>query len=210
MGVMGLNPHSTAKAAGLNPAAVRNILRRDDAGASMKTLRALAPVLGVSVEWLSVGDELPLAPATVERLHPHTAPTLACRYEVGGGYWVSAEAAFDTFDGSMVLADPRYMAFAQWLERSIATIDPEYPANTLIHVVDPVAVGNAPRPGDHVVILRTRHGGAESERSIRSVLMTSRGLQYPSRTSDEVATLGELDGVVTSLEGLVLGSYRSR
>lgn len=52
---LGLKPHPASVLAGLSPRQVSKLLERGAENAHTKTLAKLAPVLGVSVEWLMTG-----------------------------------------------------------------------------------------------------------------------------------------------------------
>ena len=52
---LGLKPHPASVLAGLSPRQVSKLLERGAESAHVKTLSKLAPVLGVSVEWLMTG-----------------------------------------------------------------------------------------------------------------------------------------------------------
>jgi transcriptional regulator with XRE-family HTH domain len=210
--------------AGLGRDAVRNVLRGRSLGASMKTLSALAPVLGVTVEWLAGTEGGALTHNTVANAGSYsvserpTGQALQVRHEVGAGYWVPiSERLHEPASGSLVLADPDFGAFNQWLERCVGDSgSEEYPNGSLVHVVDPAAIGNTPRQGDHCILEATSMG-RNAERTIREAVMTEGGLVFRLRSGAarwvdaEPVTLGQDGtGVETRLVGLILGSYRPR
>lgn len=204
--------------AGLGRDAVRNVLRGRSSGASMKTLAALAPVLGVSVLWLAGGQDETLATQSILGTGTTLGGpglTLQVRREVGAGYWVAfKQNSAVTLGGGMVVPDPEFPTELQWMERVIGDgAAPDYPAGSLIHVVDITLVG-APRRGDHVVVERSRPGGRETERSIREVASTPVGLAFkPLSLADPSAAplvAGHADGIDTRVAALILGSYRPR
>jgi len=207
----GLSAQAASLRAGLSRDAVRNILRGRSSGANMTTLAALAPVLGVSVSWLAGQDDGPDDGGN--RVKGSVLPVL---HEVGSGYWVAPSQTNPmTNTSAMVMANPVFADFPQWLERVIGVdFDLEYPPGTLIHVVDAQAIGYAPRQGDHVVIETKRHGGLEVERCIREVVLTPEGPRYWPRSHSprwqEPLQLGSRDGQTSQVVGLILGSYRPR
>lgn len=223
----GQSARSAALKAGLSDGAVRNILRGRSPGAQMRTLNALAPVLGVSVAWL-MGQTTDLGDAANENPQLVEAPsqTLPIKYEVGAGYWVELDHVTQVnYGSSVVMKDPVYSPFEQWLERVVGdSMDRDYPPGSLVHVVDAVSIGYAPRHGDHVILEVTRHQGLEMERSVKEVVMTPDGPEFWPRSNNPrwqkpVSLTGEVmrrqesssdDSIEIRVAGLVLGSYRPR
>lgn len=214
----GLSPQAASLAAGLHRDAIRNILRGRSVSASVETLSALAPILGVSLSWLS-GHDATVAPTIVKGAvarTPEPGRNLSIRHEVGAGYWVAAGSQIMIDRNPLPLvSDTDYASFDQWAERVIgSTPDAEYPPGTLVHVVEPAAIGGQPHRGQHVIIVRSRAGGREVERSIREAVPAPGGLEYRARSPREAGEfqvrLGREGDIETTLGGLVLGSYRPR
>lgn len=120
-----------------------------------------------------------------------------------------------------VAADPAYERFPQWLERIVGdSMNLDYPGNGwFLHVVDAGEMGYAPRPGDHVIIQRTRDGG-DHERTVKEVSYGPKGLTFIAKSSNpewasRPIVLAE-DGVHDAehcevrIVGYVLGGYFSR
>jgi transcriptional regulator with XRE-family HTH domain len=214
---VGLSPQAASLAAGLSRDAIRNVLRARSPGATMATLAKLAPVLGVSVAWLA-GQQTSLVldgKTSSVAQEQSSGATLQVRHEVGAGYWVAfTQHNIEVLGSGMVMPDPDFAAFDQWMERVIGDgADIDYPAGSLIHVVDVAAIGT-PRRGDHVVIERSRLGGLETERSIREAVVTPQGIEYRARSTSARNAVplaaGVADGVTTRVVALILGSYRPR
>lgn len=198
----GLSARAAALKAGLSDSAVRGIIRGRSPGAQMRTLNALAPVLGVSVAWL-MGQTTDLGDAANEnpQVTVVDSQTLPIKYEVGAGYWVELDhVAQVNYGSSVVMKDPVYSPFEQWLERVVGdSMDKDYPPGSLVHVVDAVSIGYAPRHGDHVILEVTRHQGLEMERSVKEVVMTPDGPEFWPRSNNPrwsrpVSISGEVRG----------------
>lgn len=211
-----IKPQKASTDAGLSRGAVRNILKDDGRGANMKTLAALAPVLEVSVDWLSGVDNKPFATPSNNWIPERqgNSKILGVRHMVGAGYWIEAGQPVAEYSGRVpVLQSPDFAAFDQWLERvSGNSFNTRYPDGSLIHVVEPGAVGT-PHHGDRVVISTTRPGGGVS-RTIREAVMTTSGLAFELRSRDALwggspaIRLGmDKQGTENIFAGLILGSY---
>lgn len=145
------------------------------------------------------------------------ATLLPIRYEVGAGIWRSVDDTHASYGEGRVLADPAFAGFEQWMERVVTdSMDKEYPVGSLLHVVDSIGIGYAPRTGDHVIVERRQDGGLR-ERTVKEVSVTRRGLELVARSNNPrwdgpIAIVDGHDEAHCEVEivGLVLGSYRSR
>lgn len=116
------------------------------------------------------------------------------------------------------MADPAWASFPQWLERVVSdSMDLEYPVGTLIHVVDAVPIHYSVRHGDHVVIERKQQGGLMVERTVKEVVVSSKGVEFWGKSKNPkwnqpLRINGDNDDETeeVSIAALVLGSYRPR
>jgi phage repressor protein C with HTH and peptisase S24 domain len=176
---------------------------------SSRTLAKLAEALDVPPP--------PVTVTTVNLDRPQLS-YLPVRYEVGAGVWRNVDDGFqDLGEQGAVASDPSYAGFDQWMERVVGdSMDQEYQPGTLLHVVDAIAIGYAPRTGDHVIIERTEDG-ARSERSVKEVLVTPEGVQLICRSNNprwsapiDYAEGRDQEHFTVAIVAYVLGSYRSR
>jgi phage repressor protein C with HTH and peptisase S24 domain len=176
---------------------------------SSKTLAKLAVAAGV-------------APPDAKSTEPLMVDVdfLPIRYEVGAGNWQEIADNQTFFGVGTVAPDPAYTGFAQWLERVQGdSMDREYRPGDLVHVVDAIALGYAPRHGDHVVLVRRRMDGSEMERTIKEVVRRKDGAtEFWPRSNNPRwnSPITLFEGVATDdtteveVGGLVIGSYRPR
>lgn len=113
-----------------------------------------------------------------------TKQQLQIRYQVAAGAWLATD---DVRDQPLGEAEahwlPEYKDFQQWLEVvSGDSMDRLLPPGSLVHVVDAIGMGYAPRHGDLVVVVRRRAQGAFIERSIKQVELTSAGVELWPRS----------------------------
>lgn len=205
-----LSPAAWAHSAGVSPSTVQKAIKEDyQFVTSTRTLARLANAIGVT-------------PPTVDPGQTREQPTfLGVRHEVGAGLWRMVDDVGQVDYGSApVLADPAYAQFPQWLERVVGdSMNLEYPEGTLLHVVDTIALGYAPRAGDHVIVQRTTQQGGTVERTVKEAAFGPHGMNLISRSSNPrwanhpvVVTRDghDQDHCEVQVVGLVLGSYRSR
>lgn len=205
-----LNPASWAHKAGLAPSTVQKAIKPEyPYVTSMRSLIALAAAAGV-------------APPSVDLdLTPQQPTFLRVRYQVGAGNWrMVDEVGQSDFGTAPVVADPAYAQFPQWFERVIGdSMNLEYPEGTLLHVIDTIELGYAPRVGDHVIVQRTRNQGRDIERTVKEVQFGPHGMTLCARSSNPrwanhpivVKPDGhDQDDCEVQIVGWVLGSYRSR
>lgn len=205
-----ITPAAWARMSGVAASTIQKAIKEDyQFVTSTRTLSKLAHALGVT-------------PPAVDVRQTQEQPTfLGVRYEVGAGLWRMVDDVGQVDYGTApVLADPAYAQFPQWLERVIGdSMNMEYPEATLLHVIDTIALGYAPRAGDHVIVQRTRDQGGTIERTVKEVAFGPHGMVLLARSSNPrwanhpvvVTEDGhDQDHCEVQVVGLVLGSYRSR
>ena len=174
---------------------------------SSSTLAKLAAAVGVQ------------APDTTEGRHSTTSEEIALPilHEVAAGAWATAEDLFDEPPVTQqVFRIPPFQDYAQWLERVRGdSYNQRIPDGALVHVVDAIELGYAPRHGDTVVVLRRRAQGAFLERSLKQVEVTPDGVElwprsFNPRWSSALHLAGgtsENEDVEVEVVGLVLRAY---
>lgn len=213
MAESGLSAAAWAKKAGIAASTIQRAVKDDyEFITSSRTLAKLADAIGIAppeIEMLSSGQPTRL-PAT----------HLPIRYEVGAGVWRSVEDVQVPYGTAPVAEDAAFAGFEQWLERVVTdSMDQEYPIGTLLHVVDAIAIGYAPRSGDHVIVERTQSGGMH-ERTCKEVQVRPGAIELWPRSHNprwqEPLTFSNGSGndglshTQVAIVGLVLGSYRRR
>lgn len=203
----GMGPGEWADKAGIAKSTVFRAMKDDyQFVTSSRTLAKLASAAGVSPPGLAAPSAAPVTPMF-----------LPVRYEPGAGLWRLVEDA-QVFLGTYPVApDPAFAGFPQWLERPVGdSMDLEYRQGELLHVVDAIEMGYAPRPGDHVILVRRRAGGQEVERTVKEVAFGPGGRVefWPRSTNPRwreplVLDAGRWTDEV-EVVGLVIGSYRPR
>lgn len=199
-----------AKQAGVAASTVQRAIRDDyEFVTSSRTLAKLAEAAGVDPPAIEALTD------SVARQQP--LKLLPIRYEVGAGIWRSVDDVHEAYGVGPVRADPAFEGFEQWLERVVTdSMDKEYAIGTLLHVVDAISIGYAPRTGDHVIVERRQDGGL-SERTVKEVVVTRQGVQLWPRSNNpkwagpiDYRAGMEGDHCDVHIAGLVLGSYRAR
>jgi hypothetical protein len=206
-----LSPAAWARISGVAASTVQKAIKEDyQFVTSTRTLTRLASAVGATPPAVDVRQ-------TIEQ-----PSFLGLRYEVGAGLWrmVDDVGQVDFGLAAPVHADPAYAQFPQWLERVVGdSMNLEYLEGTLLHVIDTIALGYAPRAGDHVIVQRLRDQGGISERSVKEVAFGPHGMTLLARSSNPrwanhpivVTEDGhDQDHCEVQVVGLVLGSYRSR
>ena len=205
----GLSVKEWAARAGVAPSTVFRAMKDDyQFVTSSRTIGKLATAAGVPPP-----DTGSIEPSIVG------ARFLPIRYEVGAGLWQEVADAQVFLGSGTVAPDPSYTGFPQWLERVRGdSMDREYREGELVHVVDALALGYVPRHGDHVVLVRRRHDGAEMERTIKEVVRSPAGLIefWPRSTNPRwnqpirLDAGGQDETTEVEVAALVIGSYRPR
>jgi len=195
-----------AKKAGVAPSTVTRAL--DPAYEFVPSTRTLAKLAAVA-------DEPPPILPPTPRQSQIVPAFLPVRYRAQAGHWVEIEFEEPLAQFSHAVApDPRYVAWAQWLELVVGdSINLKIPAGQYAHVVDAIDMGYAANDGDWVVVERRR--GSLRERTIKQIGIDRGAVQlWPRSTnpkwSDPVSiTDGCRDGETIEVEivGLVIGSY---
>jgi hypothetical protein len=207
----GLSEPEWAKRAGVHKSTIYRAIKDDyEFVTSTRTLAKLARAAGVTL------------PTVDPRQTLEQPRFLGVRYEVGAGLWrmVDDVNQVDFGTPSPVLPDPAYDQFPQWLERVVGdSMNLEYREGELLHVIDTIALGYAPRAGDHVIVQRTRDQGGTIERTVKEVAFGPHGLMLCARSSNPrwanhpiVVTAGghDQENCLVEIVGWVLGSYRRR
>lgn len=162
--VMNLTASGASVRAGLGADAIRNIQRRANAnpvnGISSRTLRALAPVLGVTEAWLLSGTDLPpkvgaVPPALMPAgtlAQTRNLPVFGLASGAMTGAYALSQEPVEYLPSPAALASVKD-AYAMIVTGS--SMEPRYFAGDIIwlHPHRPV------RPGDHVAIQEERDGG---------------------------------------------------
>lgn len=205
-----LTPAAWAHGAGIAKSTINRAIKEDyQFVTSTKTLARLANAAGVT------------PPAVDPVLTPEQPTFLRVRYQVGAGLWRMVDDVGQVDYGTApVLADPAYAQFPQWFERVVGdSMNLEYHEGTLLHVIDTIALGYAPRAGDHVIVQRTKNQGADIERTVKEVQFAPHGMVLCAKSSNprwaNHPVVVKPDGhdqedCEVQIVGWVLGSYRSR
>lgn len=142
--------------------------------------RDYAGAVRVTASWLLYGE----APAEGEKLPIPETQRLPIRFKVAAGAWEPVDDVQDAPIGYWeAYALPAYRGVSQWLERVVGdSYNQRVPEGSLIHVIDALEIGYAPRHGDTVVVTRTRAQGAFVERTIKEVVLTPVGVELWPRS----------------------------
>jgi hypothetical protein len=212
---LGRNPFEAARDAELERGFINDLLQNKKRTVKGENLKKLAKAL----DW-TVADLLEEAiSAPPRRQVPLTGSDvkLPIRYEVAAGAW---HAVDEVADEELGFADapriPGYEQFPQWYERVRGdSFNRKIPDGALVHVVDAIAMGYAPKHEDVVVVMRRRAGGAFFERSVKQVELSAAGILLWPRSFNEKwskpldLTQGLSEGEDASVEivGKVLRAY---
>lgn len=193
---------------------VRDILSGKSKNPRTDTLSKIADELKVNY------DELLLEPTGVTReADPRRVPTfLPVRYRVKAGAWFEVGAEEPIVGVSYpAVPDPDFAEWPQWLELVVGdSMNLVVPDKHLVHVVDALEMGYAPRTGDYVVVERRRDDGATRERTVKEVEVLPDGTVrlWPRSTNPKWADPvllreGARDGedIEVCIVGYVVGSY---
>lgn len=113
---------------------------------------------------------------------------LPIRFRAQAGAWYEADAyATQSYGDGPIPADPRIPRESQWLEELVGeSLDLLIRPSSLLHVIDAIYLGYAPRQDDIVIVERTRFQGAEIERSVKQVAITPGGVELWGRSTNEI------------------------
>jgi len=141
-----------------------------------------ARALNVTPEWLLYGKAAGQRPEPA--LENLSTSRLPIAHEVAAGLWLPSDELRDEpigyYDAHFLR---EYASFQQWLEAvSGDSMDRMLPHGALIHVVDAIAMGYAPKHDDLVVVVRRRAQGAFVERSVKQVALTPDGVELWPRS----------------------------
>lgn len=170
---LGKKPEAASRDAGLGRDFIRTLKRRPNSSPLSDNLAKLASALECNVDYLLGQVDEPGRPDPLPIPHQVTLPI---RYEVAAGPWLAVDDLPDEPLGwGEANAIPQY-PYPQWLERVRGdSFNRHIPDGALIHVVDAIAMGYAPRHGDVVVVSRTRGQGALVERTVKQIEVLQNG-----------------------------------
>lgn len=174
------NPFEAARAGELERGFINDILQGKKRSVRGENLNKLARAL----DW-SAADLLDPSPENPSQLRLPKLKTLPIRFEVAAGSWMAAdefrEEPLGYYEEAQLVEG--YDQFPQWLERVVGdSYDRKIPDGALVHVVDAIALGYAPRHGDTVLVVRRRAQGAFVERSLKEVVQAPFGVELWPRS----------------------------
>jgi hypothetical protein len=211
---LGRNPFEAARIGELERGFINDILQGKKRSVRGENLRKLAKGLDWEIADL-IGEEpkpakrpVPLAGSDIE---------LPILFKVAAGAWHATDEVYDEPMGHAPAPRiPGYEKFPQWYELVEGdSFNKKIPEGALIHVVDAIAMGYAPKHDDIVVVRRSRAGGAFYERTVKQVAITPEGvLLCPRSYNPRWATplnlsegIGEHEDVTVEIVGKVLRAY---
>lgn len=218
---LGLSANEASVKAGLPRGFVGDILSGKSKHPRADSIMRLATALECDPGYLLTSDET-WAPVKRKGAAPVVGPEIMMpvRFEVAAGAWKEHEDYDTSGEVEMMpatLVEP-FQAFPQWLERVRGdSMDRIIPADSLVHVVDAIAMHYVPADGDIVVVERTRAQGALVERSLKQLAVLKKGgLELWPRSHnprwDKPLVLAEHhdndDDTVVQIVGLVIRSYQ--
>lgn len=210
----GLSAAELAQRVGRSESAVRN-QENGTNGIPAALAKRYAQALGVTAAAILYGDDSPSAQTP-------TPAMLPIRRRVQAGAWLAVDDTAQVPPKKYPAArDPRFAA-DQWLSEVVgdsmdALAEPApILEGDLVHCVDAVGIGYAPRTGDIVEAERVRFGGSEVEVSLKQVVVTDGGVELWPRSKNPrwreplVLTDGAVDGeeIEVRISGLVIGMLR--
>lgn len=208
-----LSANAASLRAGLPRDAIRDIIAGKSRNPRADTLLKIAAALEIDPAYLldpnhETGGVSPLAEGEV---------ALPIRYEVAAGAWMAHDdLREEPYGFSAALRLPEYERWGQWLERVRGdSMNRLVPDGSLVHVVDAVGMGYAPRHDDLVVVIRTRAQGAFIERSMKQISFGPSGVELWPRSHDPrwssplilSAGLEENEDATVEIVGLVVRAY---
>jgi hypothetical protein len=216
---LGRNPFEAARSVDLERGFINDLLQDKKRTVKGENLKKLAQALDWTIADL-VEEAMGGGPsAAPKRPVPVTGSDveLPIRCEVAAGSWQAIDEASDEVLGyAPAPTIPGYERFPQWYERVLGeSFNRKIPNGALIHVVDAIAMGYAPKQDDVVVVMRRRAGGAFFERSVKQVELTPNGiLLWPrsfdpkwSKPLDLAHGLKEGEDATVEIVGKVLRAY---
>lgn len=198
-------PAYWAKLSGLAPSTVQKAIKPSyEFVTSSRTLEKLASTAGTSPPTVN-------SPMTrSSRIQPLFLPV---RHKVRAGLWLEVDELMDESYGERPVApDPRYSDFPQWLELVEGdSCDRRITEGGYARVVDAVAMGYAPAPGDFVIVERRRDQGGLRERTLKQVQSVNGravlvGCSSNDRWNAPIALDDDAEAEV-EIVGKVLGAY---
>jgi hypothetical protein len=169
--VVGLSERQASMKAFGNIGAIRNVRTGASKHPGIDFCETLAPLLGVTPQWLAFG-------AGEEAAEPAPAPTIPIVGEVAAGTWRSVDTAVDEpdFGDTRLPADPEWPVEAQVAFRVRGTsINRVAPDGFFLGCVDIHRVQYRPQRGDLLVIERQSGDGSQIERTVKRLRVDARG-----------------------------------
>lgn len=201
-----------------NSTLVRDILTGKSKNARGDTMAKIAEHLGVAVEELMTGVDVPVARSAPQLVE------LPVRGEVRAGAWSQVEDDQSEPETHPAARDPRFPKAAQWLsivrgDSMNALVRNGRPAGIydgdMVHCVDAVDADYRPRTGDVVEVERRRFQGRERELTLKQVEVSEQGvLLWPRSTNPRFQEPlpyreGDSSDVEVLIRGWVISSLRS-
>lgn len=207
------NPFEAAKSVELERGFINDILQGKKRSVRGENLHLLAKALDWTAADLIDAPAAKPAPTRLPQLR-----SLPIRFEVAAGSWHAADELRQEPLGNYEEAHlvEEYDQFPQWIEKVVGdSYNLKIPHGSLIHVVDAVAMGYAPRHGHTVVVQRTRAQGAFVERSLKEVVRTPFGVELWPRSYNPkwdqplnyLDGAGNNDDVQVEIVGRVVRAY---
>lgn len=161
----GMSASEWAQKAGISRATIYRALNPDiRLTMSLRSLVQLAEAAGVEPPGVPPGN---LAPRIVQ---------LPIVHLVAAGAWRVTEEWDEPIGYAPVEYIEHYAGFKQWCEQVVGdSYNRLIPDGSIVHVVDAVELGYAPRHGDTVIAVRSRMQGALNERSLKQVEIDNKG-----------------------------------
>ena len=207
--VTGKAASAASEDAGLNPGFIRDLKRKKKTMPSIDKIEQLAQALDTTPGWLAfeIGDG-----------SYQVQVGMPVRGEVAAGLWHEVDGVVDAneFERIPIALDPRYPAAAQYglITRGTSINRVAQPGDILL-CLDYAITGIDPRPGDLVIVERTRFQGREREVTAKRIrrdgklLMLLPDSDDPAwQTAVPINAQKPTDDVEVAVVAIVSGVYR--
>lgn len=178
----GKSARAVSLAAGMSDSAVRGIERNPDASPTVDTLAKIARALDVAPEWLAFG-------VGEVSLHDNSADRLPIIGEVAAGLWLEVDSLHQPsdYERAPVLFSPEWPIDAQYGLRVRGTsINRTAMDGDVLRCIDIAKSGIHPRPGDLVVVQRTRLDGRLREVTAKFFSMDGENIVLSPDSTDPI------------------------